>query len=186
MIRLFVALPVPLGVAQQLADLVPAELGGLKRVAPELMHVTLAFIGWQEESRVGYVTSTVEPAVAEGRAFDIPLGAVGRFPPTGRPRVVWVGTGAEEQILSLGELVREALAEAGVPFDHKPLRPHVTLARAREGIAVEDARAIGSAVARTRVPEGLQFRAEAVHVMQSVLTPKGPRYSSRGQLPLAP
>ncbi len=142
------------------------------------MHVTLAFIGWLEETRVAQVTTAVEGAAARAYAFDVPLEAVGRFPPTGRPRVVWVGTGAaQDRILALGELVRDALSEDAVPFDLKPLRPHITLARVREDVAVQDARAIGSAVARARVPAGLRFRAEVVSVMQSVLAPKGPRYS---------
>jgi 2'-5' RNA ligase len=177
-IRVFVALPVPLHVAEQLAALVPAELKGLKRVGPELMHVTLAFIGWLDESRVAQVAGAVGIAAPRVRAFEVPLEAVGRFPATGRPRVIWVGTGAEERILTLGGVVRDALAEASIPFDIKPLRPHITLARVREDVAVQDARAIGSSVARAKVPEGLRFRAGTVNVMQSVLTPKGPRYSS--------
>lgn len=185
MIRLFVALPVPLSVAEQLAALVPADLEGLKPVGPELMHITLAFIGWLEESRVEHVTAAVEEGAARGRAFDVPLGTVGRFPPTGRPRVIWVGTGAEEPILALGGLVRDALSEASIPFDLKALRPHITLARVREGVAVQDARAIGSAVARAKVPDRLSFRADTVEVMQSTLTPRGPRYSSRASIALA-
>jgi 2'-5' RNA ligase len=183
-IRLFIALPVPLDVAEKLATLVPAELEGLKPVGPELMHITLAFIGWLEESRVAHVTAAVEESAARGRAFGVPLGRVGRFPPTGRPRVIWVGTDAEEPIVALGGVVRDALSEASIPFDLKALRPHVTLARVREGVTVQDARAIGSAVARAKVPDGLSFRADTLHVMQSVLTPNGPRYSSRAQLPL--
>jgi 2'-5' RNA ligase len=184
-IRLFVALPVPVDVAEQLAALVPDELKGLKRVGPELMHVTLAFIGWLDETRVAQVTRAVEAGAERGLPFDVPLEAVGRFPPSGRPRVIWVGTGAaEERILALGALVRDALSEAAIPFDLKPLRPHVTLARVREDASLQDARAIGSAVARAKVPEGLRFRAGAVNVMRSILTPKGPRYSSLRQCPL--
>lgn len=185
MIRLFVALPVPLPVAEKLAALVPADLEGLKPVGPELMHITLAFIGWLDESRVAQVIAAVEEGAARGRAFDVRLGPVGRFPPTGRPRVLWVGTGAEEPIVALGGVVRDALSEAAIPFDLKALRPHLTLARVREGVSVQGARAIGSAVARAKVPEGLSFRADTVEVMQSTLTPRGPRYSSRGSIPLA-
>ncbi|MGH2377993.1 MAG: RNA 2',3'-cyclic phosphodiesterase [Candidatus Limnocylindria bacterium] len=185
MIRLFVAVTLPLPVSEQLAALVPADLKGLKRVRPEFMHVTLAFIGWLDETRVGQVASAAQVAAAKARPFDIPLEAVGRFPPTGRPRVVWVATGAvEEPILALGGIVRDALAEAAIPFDVKPLRPHITLARVREDVALEDGRAIGSAIARARVPAGLHFRADAIDVMQSVLTPKGPRYSTRAHCPL--
>lgn len=185
MIRLFVALPVPLDVAEKLATLVPAELEGLRPVGPELMHITLAFIGWLDESRVAHVTAAVKEGASGARAFDVPLGPVGRFPPTGRPRVIWVGTGPEEPIVALGGRVRDALSEAAIPFDLRVLRPHVTLARVRVGVAVQEARAIGSAVARARVPDGLGFRADSVLVMQSTLTPRGPRYSSRASIPLA-
>lgn len=185
MIRLFVALPVPFDVAEKLAKLVPTGLEGLKPVGPELMHITLAFIGWLEESRVAHLTAAVEESAARGRAFDVPLGAVGRFPPTGRPRVIWVGTGAEGPIQTLGGVVRDGLSEAAIPFDLKALRPHITLARVREGALVQDARAIGSAVARAKVPDGLSFRAGTVEVMQSTLTPRGPRYSSRASIRLA-
>lgn len=184
MIRLFVALPVPLSVAEELAALIPADLEGLKPVAPELMHITLAFIGWLEEARVAHVTSAVHEGVVRGRAFALPLGTVGRFPPTGRARIIWVGTGAEDQVVALGRLVRDALSEASIPFDLKALRPHITLARVRESVAVSGARAIGSAVARAKVPEGLGFLADTVEVMQSVLTPDGPTYFSRARLPL--
>lgn len=185
MIRLFVALPVPLDVAEKLAALVPADLEGLKPVGPELMHITLAFIGWLDESRVAHVAAAVEEGAARGRAFDVPLGDVGRFPPTGRPRVIWVGTAAEGTIVELGGVVRDALSEASIPFDLKALRPHITLARVREGVSVQGARAIGSAVARAKVPAGLSFRADTVEVMQSTLSPRGPRYSSRASVPLA-
>lgn len=184
MIRLFVALPVPLGVAELLARLIPADLKGLRPVGPQLMHITLAFIGWSDELRVPLVTRAVEDAASRGRQFEVAIERVGRFPPTGRPRVIWAGTGAEERVLALGELVRDALSEASVPFDQKPLRPHITLARVRESVAAPDARAIGSAVGRAKVPPGLAFQAELVQVMQSTLTPRGPRYSSRAEVRL--
>jgi 2'-5' RNA ligase len=179
MLRVFVALPIPLEVAEQLVALVPPDLEGLKRVKPELLHVTLAFVGWLREDRVPDVVAAVGGAAQAGRSFEVELDAVGRFPPKGRPRVVWVGTGAAApRIAALGTGVRDALAEAGVPFDPKPLQPHVTLARVREDAALGDARAIGSAVGQAKVPAGLRFRAESIHVMQSKLTPRGPLYSS--------
>lgn len=186
MIRVFVALPIPAAIAARLAALVPAELGGLKRVAPELMHVTLAFIGWLPEERVEAVGEAVADAASASSAFDIPLVEVGRFPGPGRPRVLWVGPTADAvaRIERLGGLVRDELTRRSVGFDPKPLVSHVTLARVREEATAEQARAVAEAMASARVPEGLALVADAVHVMRSVLGRQGPRYSSLARVAL--
>ena len=186
MVRIFIALPVPMDVATQFAALVPADLAGLKRVDPELLHITLAFVGWTEEERIGVMAAAVAAAARPVRSFRVTVSGAGRFPPAGRPRVVWVATASEAaaEIERLGGLVRAELKRQRVRFDPKPLRSHVTLARVRDDATVDETRAIAAAMAATRVPEGLAFAADAVHVMESVLSPRGPRYSSRARVPL--
>jgi len=143
------------------------------------MHVTLAFIGQTSDERLADVTAAVEAAAAGVTAFDIELDHAGRFPPTGRPRVVWLGVGAgAPSVLAIGERVRAQLARRDVRFDAKPLRAHVTLGRVREDVALVDARAIAAGVEAMRVPH-LRFRADSVVVFQSVLSPRGPRYTAR-------
>lgn len=183
--RIFVALPIPPETAGALAGLLPQELSGLKRVGAELLHVTLAFIGSVGEERVPEIATAVEAAASGGRAFDVAIDGLGRFPPSGRPQVLWVGTGAAAaEIERLGELVRAGLARGRVPFDPKPLRAHVTIARVRDDASADEAKAIAAAVAGARAPAGLRFRADAVHVMESTQSPRGPRYSSRARIPL--
>lgn len=186
MLRIFVALPVPLEVSSLLAAVLPGDLAGLRRVGADLLHVTLAFVGWMGEERLADVTAAVGPAAREVRAFRVGLEGVGRFPPSGRPSVIWAGVGdeARAEIERLGQLVRSGLERRRVPFDPKPLRSHITLARVSDRATEEEARSIAAAAAAARLPAGLAFRAEAVHVMQSVLTRAGPRYSSRARIPL--
>ena len=81
-------------------------------------------------------------------------------------------------------MVRASLEAAGLPFDPKPLQPHITLARIRDDASVEQARAVASAVAAARVPEGLAFEVDGIDVMSSVLTRSGPRYSLVARAPL--
>lgn len=177
MLRIFIAVPVPLDVASTLGALVPDRLDGLKRVAPELMHVTLAFVGWTDEARVPDIIGAVAAAAPAARAFRVPLEGLGRFPPAGRPRVVWAGTGAAAaRIDDLGQRVRTELARRQVAFDPRPLQAHITLARVRDDATADAARAVAAAVAAARIPAGLAFAADALHVMESVLSPRGPRY----------
>ena len=148
------------------------------------MHVTLAFIGQTSEERLTDVSASVETAAAGVTAFDIELDHAGRFPPTGRPRVVWLGVGAgASSVLAIGERVRAELARHEVRFDAKPLRAHVTLGRVREDVTLVDARSIAAGVEAMRVPH-LRFRADSVVVFESVLSPRGPRYTARSTPPL--
>lgn len=183
--RLFVALTIPPDVAGTVAALVPPELPGLRRIAPELLHVTLAFLGATPEERVPAVVDAAEAAARGGAPFRIGIERVGRFPHSGRVRVVWAETAeGAEAILELGGRVREELERRRLPYDPKPLRPHVTLARVREDVGPDEGRRISVATASLPVPAGLGFEATAVDVMESVLGPRGPRYSFRARLPL--
>jgi len=146
--------------------------------------VTLAFIGRTPDEQLAAVTAAAEAAAAGVTAFDIELDRPGRFPPTGRPRVVWLGMGAGAQaVVALGERVRDELGRREIAFDGKPLRAHVTLGRAKEDVSLVEARAIAAGVEAMRVPH-LRFRADAVVVFESVLSPRGPRYTARSSAPL--
>ena len=148
------------------------------------MHVTLAFLGRTPDEGLSDVTAAVGAAADTVTAFDIELDRPGRFPPSGRPRVVWLGIGAgAPALLTLGERVRAELARREIPFDAKPLRAHVSIGRVREDVALVDARAIAAAVEAMRVPH-LRFRADGVVVFESVLSPRGPRYTARATAPL--
>ncbi len=123
--------------------------------------------------------------VAAGTApFDVALDGIGRFPERGQPNVVWLraGEGAGE-LTRLGERVRDALRTRGVPFDDKPFRPHLTLARVKRDIAPAAVTTLVAALA-AQVPPSLRFQADALHVVESILSPKGPRYSSLQAVPL--
>jgi len=143
------------------------------------MHVTLAFLGRTPDDRLADVEAAVEAATSQVTAFDVELDHPGRFPPSGRPRVVWLGIGAGAQtVLSLGERVRAELGRREIAFDNKPLRAHVTLGRVKEDVATVDARAIAAGVEAMRVPH-LRFRVDSLVVFESVLSPRGPKYTPR-------
>src|SRR5439155_19065086 len=93
-----------------------------------------------------------------------------------------IGAGAEE-LVAIAQRVRDSLAEHRVTFDDKPFRAHVTLARVRDGLERDELRAIATAVDRITVPTG-SFRVDGVVIFESVVSSKGPRYTSRATVPL--
>ena len=72
-----------------------------------------------------------------------------------------------------------------ISFDDKPFSPHVTLGRVREHLERDEGRAIAAAVDRVTPPTGA-FRVDRIVVFESVVSSKGPRYTSRAAVPLAP
>ncbi len=181
--RLFVAVPLPPDVAAAAAGAIP-ELPGLRRVSPEHLHVTLAFLGAVAPERLDEVAASVRDAVVGRTPFDVAFEALGRFPEAGAPRIVWLGIGrGAAELTALAERVRRSLAARGVDFDAKPFRAHVTLARVRETADRDTVRALAGIVARARAPR-LGFRADGVVLFESALSPKGPRYTARAAVPL--
>jgi len=149
------------------------------------MHVTLAFLGQVGEDQVERVLEAAGAAAVGSAPFDVALTGVGRFPGHGAARTIWAGVDgrAADQVVRCGSAVRAELLRHGIPFDPKPLRAHVTLARVREGASADEAAAVAAAVASARLPD-LRFRAGAVHVLESALGRGGPRYRSRGEAAL--
>lgn len=164
------------------ARLPPAEL---KRVGPELMHLTLAFIGHVPEGRVADARSALETLGGSG-AVEARLGALGAFPSSRRPRVVWVGLAeGAEAVRDRALRVREALGTRGVPFDDAPPVAHVTIARLRDAATAVERVALGQAVKREgdAVP-ARSFRIEEAALFESRLSPKGPTYVALARVPL--
>ena len=183
--RLFVAVPLAPEIAAAAAHALPVSRA-LRPVRPELMHVTLAFLGSVPDERVTDAIAAVEAAAVAHHPFTASVDRLGRFPEGGPPRIVWLGIGrGAEPLAVLASSVREALATRQLPFDDKPFRPHVTLARLRESPDREDVRSLTAALAQATFAP-MRFAVDGVLLLESALTPKGPRYTVRAAVPLAP
>lgn len=86
----------------------------------ENLHLTLAFIGEYPDPE------DVLRAMADVRLtpFELKLDGVGAF-----GDLWWLGLGHSEALEGCVRRLRRALAEAGIPFDRKRFRPHITLIR---------------------------------------------------------
>ncbi|HWH01227.1 MAG TPA: 2'-5' RNA ligase family protein [Pilimelia sp.] len=115
-------------------------------------HLTLAFLGDVPDARGGDAAAALAAGVAAARdphPGDPPpdggppargprlwLGGGGRFG-RGRFTVLWVGVGGETQaVTGLAASVRRELRRARLPYDGKPFRPHLTLARPGDRVDV--------------------------------------------------
>jgi 2'-5' RNA ligase len=147
-------------------------VSSLRFVRPEHLHVTLIFIGETPDETAAAIVETMRQDLDQP-SFQLHLGGIGIFPPRKRPRVLWLGAlaGANECV-ALHAAVAARLAKAGVSIDPRPFRPHLTLARWREG------RHAGRP--RLSEPSGVVARVDvrSVTLFQSRPTPDGPAYTA--------
>ena len=140
--RVFAALPLPAEIsAALLAAFSPARTLApkVRWVAAEGMHLTLHFFGEiAEEGVQGFSPLFDDPGLRRS-AIVTQLGPVGFFPPSGSPRVLWIGLqkGIEEMrdfyeafSRKLGPLQQPGGPLPGWLPDKRGFAPHVTIARA--------------------------------------------------------
>ena len=183
--RLFIAVPLPKELTDRAAALLPPALPAIRPVRPELMHVTLAFLGWVGDEQLDPAIEAARAAAAGQPAFDLAFTGAGRFPATGKPRLVWLGIGdGADALATLAGRVADELRARGIRFDDRPFAPHLTLARVRPEVTGPEGRTIVAAADALVLPD-LRTRVDRIAVVESVLSPKGPRYTARAEAPLA-
>jgi 2'-5' RNA ligase len=181
--RLFVALELTEAVRDTLAQwraLMVAEGGGIRAVADENLHVTLAFLGWKGLEDLDGIAEAC--AVVRGRgALELSLGEAVVLPRR-RPRVLAVSLADDTGALAATQsAVAEALAAGGFyEPEERPFLGHVTVARAGRG-----ARIPRSAVV-SEPPPRLPFRGAEVVLYRSHLRGAGASYEALVRIGLEP
>ena len=100
-------------------------------------HVTLRFLGGVAPDLVEGVHEAVAVVAAATPAFPVALASPGRFPASGRARVLWVGLADDDVVARIVALLGTSLPE-GTATDTRPYRAHVTVARADPPIRVPE------------------------------------------------
>lgn len=176
--RLFLAIPLSEEIRTNLAAVQERLRGAgaeVKWVEPENFHLTVAFLGDQDDSLRPDLENIGERLAEETPAFRIRAAGGSAFPKRGPAplKTLWVGVaeGAEEW----KALVRRAepwLTPFGVPREGG-LQPHITLGRVKGEKGMESLRAAVAAEARTDC--GTQT-AGHITLIQSFLAPTGATY----------
>ena len=177
--RLFVAVPLPPESTAAIARLVnevraagvPGGGRDVRWVRLDGLHMTMRFLGPTLEERVAAAGQAVRVAAASSAAFDVAIGGAGTFPPTGRPRALWLGVrDGESELAALAATVDRALIAKGWEFEAKPFRAHLTLARS-DGVPA--GAAIGEHLCDVAADLRIGFRADRIGLFES-LTGGGP------------
>ncbi|MFF6772045.1 RNA 2',3'-cyclic phosphodiesterase [Streptomyces sp. NPDC012637] len=134
-IRVFIALAPPDHAKDELARQLRPALDTypvLRWNRIEDWHITLAFLGELPVTAVPPLRAALADLAAARRPLELELRGAGHFD----ERVLWSGVeGDLEGLHLLTTDVRAVVKDCGIPYVDRPLRPHLTLARARRGDA---------------------------------------------------
>jgi len=184
-VRLFVALDLPERVRagivawgrEALAD--PA----LRPVAPESLHITLAFLGYLAEKEIPRLGEIVEMSGAP--APSIELGDPAPRPERSRPRLFALPAESPDTIALQAGLEEKLIAARLYKPEKRPFWPHVTVARVRREERGSDRPARLSKLPGT-LPKGLlqPFDGIRLTLYRSQLQPQGAQYTPLAQVEL--
>lgn len=178
--RLFVAVEVLEKVKESLkkfieeAQRIPGIPAKVKWVKPENFHFTLKFLGEVSEDRLELLENHLSKSVAGSESFDMEVRGVGVFPGFQRARVLWMGVqeGADA-LKNLAERVESSLTSVGFPPADKPFSAHATVAR----FSVPPSPAFLEKMKSYELSFFGNMRVDKINLMQSHLSPAGPRYT---------
>jgi 2'-5' RNA ligase len=139
--RLFIGIELDDAVSAAAADVGQALRVRLAAVAPGFsarwipqanLHITLWFIGETAEPRAADLVERLNEPF-DLAPFELGLAGCGAFPPSGAPRVLWIGTteGTSAVRALYGRLERR-LTRLGYVAERRPYSPHLTIARVKE------------------------------------------------------
>lgn len=188
-IRVFIAAMLPQRVRDALVEMgreFAADLGSVERALrwarPEGLHLTFYFEGGLHTRLVPDVGRAMGRAAAEHEPFILRLGGIGAFPNERRARVIWAGVeGDLDRLGELAKAIEREMRVIGLRPD-KPFKPHLTLARVRDGVSDVELAAIADTLRKWsgRKPSDSEFSVDEVTLVRSQLDSGGSIYTSLG------
>jgi 2'-5' RNA ligase len=172
--RLFVAVPLPATTVEAVTEVVtvvreqplPPGAHDVRWVRLDGLHLTMRFLGPTTSDQEARTVEAVARVAASNPPIEAELGGAGTFPPSGRPRTLWIGlTAGVDALTALAAAVGRELVAVGWPPDDRLFRAHLTLARS-DGIGV--GRLVADRLAAVMTDRRIPVAIEAVGLFESV------------------
>lgn len=176
--RTFIAIEIPEEIKKTLAAIeshLKYSQADVKWVKPEIIHLTLKFLGEIDEKKCEEVKALLDTVGKNNKLFEISLKDIGAFPSIDRPRVVWVGldSGAKESAKIAGE-VEESFARIGFAKEIREFAAHLTIGRVRSS---KNIASLKDKVLSYKFPTIEPQLVSSITLFKSTLTPEGPIYT---------
>ena len=181
-IRSFIAVDMPENLfdalsetSEQLQDM----LSGLpiRWVPIENIHLSLKFLGDVSKKNIPMLKEILLAEAASHTTFEISMGGFGVFPNVLRPRVLWVGVEAPDELVNLQRRIDMETARLGYAPDQREFSPHLTFGRVSRNATSEQLRKVSDLLRNFNLGFLGAARIDEVSLFRSDLGPDGAVYS---------
>ncbi len=178
-LRCFIAVDLPAGMRDEIGR-VQKEIAtdGLRLVKPEIVHVTMKFLGDVAEEKVDRIVNALEEIKLA--PFPAEVRGMGAFPGHSI-RVIWLGLNGDFQ--SLYVAVDKALISFGFRSEERDFNPHATLGRVKHPTKDISKRLAPKIEQFADLNLG-RFSVDRFQLKKSTLTRGGPTYDNIAEFSL--
>jgi 2'-5' RNA ligase len=141
------------------------------------IHLTLKFLGDVSEKNIPMINEILLAEAMNHKQFEISAGGFGVFPNFTRPRVIWVGVEAPDELHHLYRRIDMETARLGYAPDQRKFDPHLTLGRVSRNANQGEVRKISGELRQFKLGFLGAARISEVNLFRSDLSPKGAVYS---------
>ncbi len=181
-IRAFIAIDLPPDVQdclEQVSAQLKEQIGekSVRWVPVPKIHLTIKFLGDVSLQNLNVLKEILSAEVVTQKPMEISVGRLDAFPKIRRPRGVWVGIEAPQELFSLQRGIESRTAKVGYPKDKREFSPHLTLGRVSRNATPDEVRKIGDVLSASTIGFLGVARVQAVHLYKSDLLPTGAVYT---------
>jgi RNA 2',3'-cyclic 3'-phosphodiesterase len=98
-------------------------------VNPHDLHITMAFLGNADGSKMEASNQLIESALRRHSVFDLQIDHLGIFGRKDSPRIFWAGLKDSTNLNEVRDDVFSACLASGFSLETRPFSPHITMAR---------------------------------------------------------
>ncbi len=156
----FIGIALPEHITNLIANLCCADLRHIKYVKPSNLHITLKFLGILEEQKIVNIKETINQMQFSN--FYITLSKATLW----KPNLIVIETELNAQLKKIKHEIDKILFQhALIPFEDRPFKPHITIARAKS----KHIKAELDDCLNTYAPmNNKEFRVKEIHLYQSI------------------
>lgn len=173
--RIFIAINFPEDFKKSLASVISKIEKiepGIKFIAPENAHLTLAFLGQIETSEIARITAILRLMSKNQKKFEMGMEKIGFFPSINMPKVLWIGGSESLNLLSLKKSLDQQFRINGFKVDERAFMPHLTIGKVEKEI-----KNMEEILKMANVKIG-EFTVSTIDIMESNLKKDGPEYKT--------
>jgi RNA 2',3'-cyclic 3'-phosphodiesterase len=184
-VRVFFSIELPDEIKENIEKFIgglKSELGPMKWISKNNLHVTLKFLGNVEENKIEDLVNTVGKLTKGFGPIKIDFGGFGAFPDPKHPRVIWTGiNGGAGELKKLADKIEDELCKKGYGEEEREFSPHLTIGRIKESIVTA---ALSRFIKENEQTSLGSFVVNDISLMKSTLMKNGPVYEELKRISL--